>query len=397
MQVHISPLPEQQVRPDVEVVERKGLGHPDTVCDALAEQLSVELSKYYLEHFGRILHHNVDKALLRGGTARAHFGGGEVLEPIDIYLAGRAVTRVGDVDIPVEEIAVEHSRAWLRENLRSLDVDRHVRLHCEVRPGSVDLGELFGRRRDEKALANDTSIGVGYAPLSRLERLVLELERLLNTRAFRERYPGGGEDVKVMGVRNGDRIDLTLARAFVDRHVQSFDDYLSQRAELEAEARRIASGFSDNVHVRVNAADGPEPGSIYLTVTGTSAEAGDDGEVGRGNRANGLITPHRPMSLEATAGKNPVSHVGKLYNVLAREIAESIVLELDAIEAAECVVLSRIGNPVGDPELVDVRVATVENRPYDASHGRIREIVGDQLLDLGLMTERVLRGEVQLF
>ncbi len=397
MQIHISALSEQQVRPGVEIVERKGLGHPDTICDALAEQLSVELSRYYLERFGRILHHNVDKALLRGGAARARFGGGEVLEPIDIYLAGRAVTRVGDVEVPVEEIAIEHSRAWLRENLRSLDVERHVRLHCAVRQGSVDLGELFGRRADERALANDTSIGVGYAPLSRLERLVLELERLLNTRAFRDRYPGGGEDVKVMGVRSGNRIDLTLARAFVDRHVQSFEDYLAQRAELEAEARRIASGFSDNVNVRVNAADGPEPGSIYLTVTGTSAEAGDDGEVGRGNRANGLITPHRPMSLEATAGKNPVNHVGKLYNVLAREIAEGIALELDAIEAAECVVLSRIGSPVNEPEIVDVRVATVENRPCDASRGRIEEIVGDQLMDLRLMTERLLRGEVQLF
>jgi len=397
MQIHISALSEQQIRPDVEIVERKGLGHPDSVCDALAEQLSVQLSKYYLEKFGRILHHNVDKALLRGGRARARFGGGEVLEPIDIYLAGRAVMRVGDVEVPVREIAIEYSRAWLRENLRSLDVDRHVNLHCMVRPGSVDLGELFGRRPDETPLANDTSIGVGYAPLSRLERLVLELERLLNTRGFRDRYPSGGEDVKVMGVRQGSRIDLTIARAFVDRHIPSFDDYLSQRAELEAEARRIASGFSDNTNIRVNAADGKEPGSIYLTVTGTSAEAGDDGEVGRGNRANGLITPHRPMSLEATAGKNPVSHVGKLYNVLAREIAESIVLELDAVEAAHCVVLSRIGSPVSEPELVDIRVATVENRPYDAAHGRIREIVGDQLLDLGLMTERLLGGQVQLF
>lgn len=397
MQIHISALARQQVRPDVEVVERKGLGHPDSMCDALAEQLSVQLSKYYLERFGRILHHNVDKALLRGGCARAAFGGGEVLEPIDIYLAGRAVTRVADVEVPVEEIAIEHSRAWLRQNLRSLDASRHVRLHCLVRPGSADLGELFGRRRATRPLANDTSIGVGYAPLSKLERLVLELERLLNSPAFRDRYPGGGEDVKVMGVRNGDRIDVTVARAFVDRHVQGFESYLAQRAELEAEARRIASGFSDNVSVHVNAADGPEPGSIYLTVTGTSAEAGDDGEVGRGNRANGLITPHRPMSLEATAGKNPVNHVGKLYNVLAREIAESIVLELDAIEAAECVVLSRIGSPVSEPELVDVRVATVENRPWESQHGRIREIVGDQLLDLELMTERVLRGEVRLF
>ncbi len=397
MQIRISSLSGREIHPDVEIAERKGLGHPDTMCDALAEQFSVQLSKYYLERFGRILHHNVDKALLRGGSARAQFGGGEVLEPIELYLAGRAVTQVGDVVVPVEEIAIEHSRAWLRENLRALDVERHVRVHCMLRPGSVDLGKLFGRRADEKPLANDTSIGVGYAPLSRLERLVLELERQLNAPAFRDCYPSGGEDVKVMGVRSGTRIDLTVARAFIDRHVAGFDEYLAQRAELESEARRIASGYWGEVDVHVNAADGPEPGSIYLTVTGTSAEAGDDGEVGRGNRSNGLITPYRPMSLEATAGKNPISHVGKLYNVMAREIAESVVLELDSIEAAACVLLSRIGRPVAEPEMVDLRIATVEDRPWEGLRARLEQIVGDQLLDLGEMTERLLRGEVQLF
>ena len=52
-----------------EIVERKGLGHPDTICDALTENLSRALSRVYLERFGAILHHNVDKVLLCGGAA----------------------------------------------------------------------------------------------------------------------------------------------------------------------------------------------------------------------------------------------------------------------------------------------------------------------------------------
>src|SRR5690606_39588302 len=82
---------------DTEIVERKGLGHPDTLCDAIAERVSVSLSRYYLEHFGAILHHNVDKALICAGSASPRFGGGELLEPIDIFLGGRVTADVKGV------------------------------------------------------------------------------------------------------------------------------------------------------------------------------------------------------------------------------------------------------------------------------------------------------------
>jgi S-adenosylmethionine synthetase len=110
----ISPL--QAADDAVEIVERKGLGHPDSICDALAETLSGNLCRAYRRRFGEILHHNVDKALLRGGQATARFGGGSVLAPIDIYLAGRAVSAVGNDAVPIEEIVVEGSRAWLKAN-----------------------------------------------------------------------------------------------------------------------------------------------------------------------------------------------------------------------------------------------------------------------------------------
>jgi S-adenosylmethionine synthetase len=87
----------------LEIVERKGRGHPDTVCDALAEELSLALSRYYLKRFGAILHRNVDEVLLRGGASRAAFGGGEGVAPIEIFLAGRACCEVGGVPVPVAD------------------------------------------------------------------------------------------------------------------------------------------------------------------------------------------------------------------------------------------------------------------------------------------------------
>ena len=355
----ISPL---ETANEVEIVERKGVGHADTICDALAETLSRNLCQEYQRRFGEILHHNVDKALLCGGRATAAFGGGSIISPINIYLAGRAITEVGNEVIPIKEIAVEGSRAWLKANLHALDPDRHVRIESVVQQGSQDLQTLFSRRDlPGIALANDTSFGVGYAPLSPLERLVLAIEKQINGRDRERDWPAWGEDIKVMAVRSADKVEITVACAMIGRFVANMDEYLAQKRVLEKLVRdlAIAHGFP-RCNVGVNAADSASSGGIYLTVTGTSAEAGDDGQVGRGNRVNGLITPCRPMSLEAAAGKNPVSHVGKIYNVLARDIAETIIAAIPEIESAQCLMVSRIGVPVTLPAVVQIKIASLE-------------------------------------
>lgn len=115
---------------EVEVVEQKGLGRPDTICDALTESFSCALCREYRHRFGDILHHNVDKALLWGGRAIPMFGGGEVVSPISIYLAGRATSEVGTERIPITDIAIESSRAWLRANIHALNPERHVRINA---------------------------------------------------------------------------------------------------------------------------------------------------------------------------------------------------------------------------------------------------------------------------
>jgi S-adenosylmethionine synthetase len=383
----------------VEVVERKGVGHPDTICDALAETLSRELSQAYLARFGEVLHHNVDKALLCAGRASPAFGGGRVDAPMDIYLAGRAVAQVGRERLPIREIAVESARAWLRTHLHALDADRHVRLHPVLRPGSQDLRNLFRRTgRSAGPLANDTSIGVGYAPLSPLEALVVAVESAINPSPSVARPPAWGEDVKVMGVRIGSDVELTLSSAMIGAHLRDLDHYLEAKSALEALACETAgrSGFA-SCRVRVNAADDLDADGVYLTVTGTSAESGDDGQVGRGNRVNGLITPGRPMSLEAAAGKNPVTHVGKLYNVAAHEIAKAIVASAPEIAQARCLLLSRIGSPITEPAAVSVQIAAHDAGPVERFRPVVEHTVSAALSRLPDRIPDFVAGRIGLY
>jgi len=381
----------------VEVVEHKGLGHPDSICDSLAEELSLRLSRHYAARFGAVLHHNVDKALLVGGAAAPAFGGGEVVKPIEIFLAGRATSVYRGETIPVEDLAAEGSLAWLDGHLHALDSSRHVRLRCLVRPGAAELVELFERaRKSGTVLANDTSCGVGFAPLSELETAVSETARALNGRKFLAARPAAGEDIKIMGLREGNRIHLTVACAMIGRFLPSLADYLEMKAKVAGAAREIAArATSCDVTAEVNTADAPDGSEIYLTVTGTSAESGDDGGAGRGNRANGLITPFRPMTMESVAGKNPVSHVGKLYNLVAGLIAERIVAEIPEAAGAQCGLVSQIGRPIKEPRLVDVALfgagdGTERLRPAVAA------IVAQELDRLDTMWRDLIAGKIAI-
>jgi len=397
MEIVVSPLAEPAIdaRP-VEVVERKGIGHPDSICDGLAEQFSILLSQHYIERFGRILHHNVDKMLLCGGASSPAFGGGRVTRPIELIFAGQATDRFAGEEVPIEELAGEATRRWITAHFHALDPSRHVKVTARVRPGSADLVELFERQEASGVrLSNDTSIGVGYAPLSRLERLVLTLERRLNDIQDKNWAPARGQDMKLMAVRRGSQVDITLACAFVDRHLANLPAYLDARAALADDAKAIALEFGLDTAIAVNLADDPASGSVYLTVTGTSAESGDDGEVGRGNRVNGLISPYRAMSLEAASGKNPRSHVGKLYNVAANRIAAALV-GLAEITEANCVLVSRIGRPVQDPHLVDIRVRTADGRPPERLRATITQLVQAELANLDALTDAIVAGAVLL-
>ncbi|MDW8434484.1 MAG: methionine adenosyltransferase, partial [Aquificaceae bacterium] len=266
---------------DAEIVERKGIGHPDTICDYLAENLSKELCNWYIKEYGAVMHHNVDKALLVGGVARAEFGGGEVTEPIEIYLVGRAILEKEGKKLDAHALALESAKEWLKANLKNIDAEKHIRIHTKIKPGSKDLVELFERfqKKGEVPLANDTSFGVGYAPLDSLERAVFEAERFLNSEAMKKEHPEIGEDIKVMGVRVGEKFRLTVALAFVGKYIKDLEDYFNKKAQIHKKLKeRVENLIGKEIEVFINTADSREEGSVYITVTGTSAEQGDDGQ-----------------------------------------------------------------------------------------------------------------------
>lgn len=375
---------------DIEFVERKGIGHPDTICDIAAEQVSISLCKYYLEEFGTIMHHNVDKALLIGGISKASYNGGEVIEPIELIIAGRAIKEKGGKSLPVDEIAVETIHNYLSRTIKNLDVQNHIKINVKIRPGSKDLIELFERfGKGQEPLSNDTSIGTGFYPLNKIEKAVYKTEEFLNSDGIKKVYPFIGEDIKVMGVREKNKIKLTIAMATVDKYIDSLKDYISKITTVR-ELLFDQPWISSDYEISLNTADSYEDESIYLTVTGTSAEHGDDGEVGRGNRANGLITPNRPMTLEAVAGKNPVSHVGKIYNIFANDLSKAIVERGYASEAYVYIV-SQIGKPISQPQILDIQTKgqTVEKK-------LIRNAAEEMLKSLPMFWKKIVEEEYKV-
>jgi S-adenosylmethionine synthetase len=376
---------------EIEIVERKGIGHPDSICDGVAEAASRALARTYRERVGRYLHFNTDEAQLVAGESAPAFGGGDVIEPIYLVLVGRATKAYEDTRIPTETVALEAAREYLAEHVPRLEFGRDVVVDVKFGEGSGDLQGVFGR--EGVPMANDTSFGVGHAPYSETERVVLETERRID-----REFDAVGPDVKVMGKREGDHLDLTVAAAVVDEFVDDLDGYRAVVEDVEAFVRGVAAEHTDrSVEVYVNTADDYDAGSVYLTVTGTSAEQGDDGSVGRGNRVSGLITPNRSMSMEATSGKNPVNHIGKIYNLLATETAHAVVEEVDGIRDLRVRLLSQIGRPIDRPHVADAHVVTEEGVAVGDVAPEIETIVDRELADVTSITDGVIAGDLNTF
>jgi S-adenosylmethionine synthetase len=382
---------------EVEIVERKGVGHPDSICDGVAEHVCEALAREYIDRVGKVLHYNTDETQLVAGAAAPAFGGGEVMEPIYLLIVGRATKRYDGTKVPAETIALEAAREYLSDNFPELDVGTDIVVDVRLGEGSGDLQEVFGDEGRSVPMANDTSFGVGHAPLTETEQIVLQTERQL-TGPYAADNPEVGPDVKVMGKREGDHIDVTVAAAMVDSYVDGLEEYEAAVAGVREFVADLATDYTDrSVDVHVNTADDLAEGAIYLTVTGTSAEQGDDGSVGRGNRANGLITPNRSMSMEATSGKNPVNHIGKIYNLLSTEIAESVVDEVSGIRELRIRLLSQIGRPIDEPHVADASLVTDDDVSVPDIEEDVAAIVDRELADVTELTRRVIDGELSTF
>ncbi len=253
---------------------------------------------------------------------------------------------------------------------------------------SADLAAVASPR-DEAPFSNDTSFAAVSLPRSPLERAVHSVEHHLNSDAYRAAVPVG-RDIKVMGARVGLDAQLTVAAPVMARSVTNRAEYDEVVDAIRGTAIDVASeAFGSAVEVAVN--QGDQEDSPYLTLTGTSAEAGDDGQVGRGNRFGGLITPYRPMSLEAAAGKNPAAHVGKTYHAIGADISNRLMDELDVAEVT-IRLLSSIGHPVTSPQAVHLEIA---GGPVDDV--AVLTIVEESFEDWAGVRDRLIAGEYELY
>jgi len=390
-----TPLEKQRI----EIVERKGLGHPDYICDAVMDQISIRLSKEYLEKAGTILHHNVDKSLLVAGEAEPRLGGGIMKQPMLFIFGDRATSEINDEKIDIGEIAINVAKKWFRENMRFVDPEKHVRYQVELKPGSVGLVDIF-KRKGKVLGANDTSAAVGYAPMTRTEKIVLKTEQFLNSKEFKQRFPESGEDIKVMGFRNNNNLNLTISMAFIDRYIYSEEDYFEKKAKILEETDRFVKMNTDfdTVNVELNTLDarGRGIGGLYLTVLGTSADSGDSGQVGRGNRVNGLISLNRPFCSEAAAGKNPTSHVGKIYNLLTYKIAQHVYEEVPEVEEVYIWLLSKIGSPIDHPAIAASQVIMKGNNSIEKVRREIKEVLNYELENIDKFCMELARGKISI-
>jgi S-adenosylmethionine synthetase len=386
----------------IEIVERKGLGHPDYLADSIAENFSINLSKYYIEHFGRILHHNVDKLEVIGGETKPAFNGGKITKPITILFSGRATGSVDNDTIPLKEIAENSAKTWIKHNIRFLDADK-LRYLFETNNGSVNLADAF--QRNGKPGSNDTSFAVGYYPYSVLENLVLKTEDYLNSKEFKSKFQFSGEDIKIMGVRIKNKIKITIAMAMVDKFISSEEDYFKKKKEVAEDALEYIKNLNEKlenesminqkrkIELAINGMDKKNRGikGCYLTVTGLSAESGDDGAVGRGNRVNGLITPNRVMTLEAAAGKNPVNHIGKIYSLFSFDLSKKIYDKFGIKNQIKMV--GRIGNDLSKP----LAFSLVLERNADKTQKKdIIAFINEELSSINEITNKIIEGQFKV-
>jgi S-adenosylmethionine synthetase len=377
----------------VEIVERKGIGHPDSLCDGIAERISVEYTRWCVEHLGAQLHHNFDKVQLVAGDVEVAYGHAELLKPMRIQIAGRGTPIAPDgTKIPMDTIAINAAKAHIRETMKHLDPDQHCVIDSYAGRGSSELMHAV-----HEITANDTSFGVAHWPRSVLENTVYETCEYI-TGELVDQFPVG-EDVKVMGARIGQEIVLTCAVPFMAREIRDVDEYREAKSAVKQAVQTFAERLAPDHHVSVdvNTADDETAGAVYLTLTGTSAEMGDDGSVGRGNRVTGVIAPFRSASLEAAAGKNPISHVGKLYNVLALEAAKDIVATVPEVGAVQVYVLSQIGKPLDQPLVATASIEASNGKITEETRQRVAEVIDRHLANMAGLREKLARMEVRLY
>lgn len=387
---------------DFELVERKGVGHPDTMCDAIAECASRNYTQYCINKFGRPAHHWFDKVMLIGGEANIDYGQGEVVKPYTIIFAGKVSYTVNNTIIPVDDILYQSAEEVLSSVLTGFVADKHMiidnrlvdyqgsgRENSRYRPKDVANLPVLG---DVTLTSNDSNLLSAYAPLTTLENLVLKVENFINGEIFKSNNPDTGWDVKVFGSRKKEEYKLLVNMPFLAKDIFTLEQYYERKKDVIQDITNfIKENFDVKVDVSMNATD--KNGRPYLVALGSVADTGDVGVVGRGNRINGLINPMRPMSIEAPAGKNPIDHTGKIYGVLAMELAQEIYEYLQWPVTVH--IYTEKENRLDDPTEIMIKVSGIE---IDAiMQENIEQIITNRIKNVGLISQKIICQGVKMW
>lgn len=375
---------------EFEIVERKGIGHPDSLADLLAEMFANTYVKYCTEHYGTYLNHWFDKVVLAGGEALLSPGEVTIVKKPKAYLFGR-VTKVANDEIPVERL-FEDTVFALFNRVFGLTRDEIPTIVIDVNSGvGADHDRSFYELKihDEKptheSVANDTVFVAGYAKRSVTEELVVHVENYVNSTLFKDRYPETGYDVKVMARRYHQEVMLTVCIPFISKRVSGWENYTQIKQLILADLNEFVSQFPMHIVVKLNTKD--LPGKGFLTVYGTALDKGDYGAVGRGNRLPGFISGNRGETQEAPAGKNAFVHAGKIYALVAHRISNRYSSIIG--QNARTIISTSNGMTLSDPELV---VSTIENSSKDAE-SIFAQLVSEQLDNLPALSREIVSSD----
>lgn len=398
MKLEISTTGNFPDRNSFEIVERKGIGHPDTLADGIAESISTEFSRFCMKEYGAILNHWVDKTLLTGALGEIDYGHGRLLTPIKLYIFGKMSKSFGGKEINLEKIIKKAVKNFMKMALPLMDTE--INLEINYTQNNYSKNPYWMNPRDLKDLpnrenprSNDTSVGVGFWPLSITENLTLELEKFFYNENCSPKYKYIGQDIKILSVREGNNIDITMCVPFIAQLVPNEKFYLENRDKLEKQLINHAqkfSGNSYNISLTVNNADKmgtsdrKKRKGYYFLVLGSALDDGEVGVVGRGNSASGVISCSRNHSMEAACGKNPVYHVGKVYTFLAHKIAKQISNRFNC--EVSVFIASKMGNLLKDPGNVII------NTSKEIDHQKVTDILHKEL-SKGIWAEEIIKSE----
>lgn len=371
----------------IEVVERKGLGHPDTIADGIAESVSIEYAKYCLKNFGAVLHHNVDKIIVFGGQCNLKYGSGKLIKPFRILFGGRMSQSFGSKEIDIKTIQTITTKKYLQRILPRLNVNKDLEFHTFT-SSSTKIPHWFSPRtiddlpEHKNPHANDTATIVGFWPLSTTEQIVLTSEKYFYKYEpkIHPRFDFIGSDIKIMAVRKEYNVELTLCIPIHADKVKNQEMYFKYKSLIQSGLSEFLEekfGKLLNISLKINTQDqkikkdDDNGRGRYLTVIGSALDYGEEGLSGRGNRCRGLISSMRASTVESIYGKNPIYHVGKIYALIANTIAKEISFSFDC--EATVIITTRNGDPLYSPYNIFVETSRTIDKQT------VKKIIANQL------------------